>query len=336
MTRTALEREEISRIACAPLPWEKLAGKRVLVSGGTGFLGSLLLDVIRHRNEAFGDGIRVVSLSRTPHESDSTVQYLSQDISREIAVEGKVDYVLHLASNTHPRQYSTDPVGTITTNVLGCYNLLELARKKGAERFLLASSVEIYGNGVGNPMREDFCGAIDCNTARAGYNEAKRVSESLCQSFRAQYGTEVVIARLARCFGADRKQDSKAISQFLSCALRGEDVVLKSAGKQRFSFCYAADAVYGLLKVLLEGENGAAYNIAEDDEGLTLGEYATCIASFAGRRAVFCPTGEKGASVADYAVLDCGKIKSFGWSPMYSVSEALKRTYRILSEVDHV
>lgn len=332
MMRTALEREEIAKIASASLPWEKLAGKTILVSGGTGFLGSLLLDVIRHRNEANGDKIHVVSLSRTPRESDDTVRYLAQDISREIAVEGQVDYILHLASNTHPRQYSADPVGTITTNVLGCYHLLELARKTGAARFLLASSVEIYGNGVGNPMREDFCGAIDCNTARAGYNEAKRVSESLCQSFRAQYGTEVVVARLARCFGADRKQDSKALSQFMGCALRGEDVVLKSAGKQRFSYCYAADAVYGLLKVLLEGKNGEAYNVSEDDEGLTLGDYATHIASLAGRRAVFCPSEEKGASVADYAVLDCNKLKSLGWSPMYSVREGLQRTYRILTE----
>ncbi len=326
-----LENEDICKIANLPYNWGKLKNKKLLISGGTGFLGQFLIKVIRYRNENFKDNIKVLSLSRRTIQNEENITYISQDISKPFDLAEKVDFVLHFASNTHPKQYSSEPVETITTNIFGCNNLLSVANKCKA-RFLLASSVEIYGNGNGTPMTENYCGAIDCNTARAGYNEAKRLSESLCQSYRSQYGTEAVIIRLARCFGADRKNDSKAIHQFLSCALNGNDIILKSEGKQRFSYCYVADAVSGILKVLMDGEDGEAYNVSDDDEGKTLGDYAALIASFANKKVVFDLTGEKGASTAQYAVLNCDKIKSLGFKPVYNVSEALKRTYDILRD----
>ena len=223
-------------------------------------------------------------------------------------------------------------MGTVTTYVFGSYNLLQLAVQKSAKRFLLASSVEVYGEGDGSPLKESYSGYIDCNTARAGYNEAKRVSESLSQSYIAQYGVDCVIARLARCFGADKKEDSKALAQFMNCAVHNEDIVLKSKGEQRFSFCYIADAVSGLLKILMDGECGHAYNIAADDEGLTLGEYAEYIASLAEKKVVYNIENNDSVSKSSYAVLDCTKLKSMGWKPIYSVKDALKRTYQILTD----
>ncbi len=329
MTLTPLEREDVSLVAETPYRWQALAGKRVLLSGGTGFLGSFLLEVFRYRNSKYGDKIKVICLTRRARESDETVEYIEQDVTEPIRFTGDADYVIHLASNTHPAQYAETPVQTITANVFGCYNLLEYARKCGAKRFLLASSVEIYGNGSGTPMNENFLGAIDCNSARAGYNEGKRVSESLCQSFRAQYGIDAVIARFARCFGADKKKDSKAIAQFFDRAVKGEDIILKSAGGQRFSYCYVADAVGGLIKISLDGRDGEAYNISENDEGKTLGDYAAEIAALAGRKVVMDVQEVKGASKADYAVLDCTKLKSLGWQPIFTVTEGMKRTYSI-------
>ena len=157
-------------------------------------------------------------------------------------------------SRTHPKQYAEDPVGTIMTNICGCDNLLKLAVEKKA-RFLLASSVEIYGQGSEIPMNEKYCGYIDCNLARSGYNEAKRTCEALTQSYRSAFGVDAVIARFARVFGADKKRDTKAMSQFMDKAVLGQDIVLKSKGQQRYSYCYIADAVSGLFKVLLDGQN---------------------------------------------------------------------------------
>ena len=255
--------------------------------------------------------------------------YLAHDVRESLELDFRPDFILHLASNTHPKQYAEDPVGTISTNIFGCYNLLEVARKWKSERFLLASSVEIYGEGNGTPMAEDFSGKIDCNTARAGYNESKRLSESLCQSYRVQYGVDCVIARFSRLFGYDEKADTKALAQFLSKAVAGEDIVLKSEGKQAYSYCYVADAVAALYTILLKGKSGEAYNISEEDEGLTLGDYARLIASFAGKDVVFDfdPTKNQGVSTASYAILNFDKLKSLGFHPLYTVSEALRETY---------
>ncbi len=327
-------RREAEQVAALALPWEKLNGTTILISGGTGLIGRFLLDVVRCRNRA-GANIRVVSLSRRPRPDEENIVYLAQDVSAPIAYDGAADYVLHLASNTHPKQYGEDPVGTIKTNIFGCYHLLEKARSCGARRFLLASSVEIYGEGGGTPMDESYCGAIDCNNARAGYNESKRLCESLCQSYRAQYGIDCVTVRLSRCFGYDEKQDSKALAQFLAKAVAGEDIVLKSKGDQRYSYCYVADAAAAIFFALLCGQDGEAYNAAGDSEGKTLGDYARLIASFAGRRVIFdIPETQDGAvSKASYAELDCTKLKSLGWKPLYTVSDALKETYKKYKEL---
>lgn len=256
--------EEIIKISESIDCWEKLKGKTVLISGATGFVGQYICDVIRYRNQVFHDGIKIISLTRRGGVSDETVTYVKQDINQSFNVGEDVDYVLHLASNTHPKQYAEDPVGTITTNVFGCHNLLQIASEKNA-RFVLASSVEIYGQGSETPMAEDYCGYIDCNQARSGYNESKRVCESLCQSYRQQFGTDVVIARLSRLFGPDPKTDTKAMSQFMDKAVANEDIVLKSKGNQRYSYCYVSDAVSALFTIMLKGTDGEAYNVSADD-----------------------------------------------------------------------
>ena len=310
--------------------WNKLKNSTVLISGGTGFIGTYLIAAIKMRNKKYGDNISIISLSRGGGEDGENVKYFQCDVTQSINIKEPIDYVLHLASNTHPEQYAKEPIETIATNILGSRNLLELAREKKAKRFLLASSVEIYGNGSNTPMREDYCGYINCNTVRAGYNEAKRVSESLCQAYISQYGLDCVIARLARVFGPDRKNDSKAIAQFMQKAVSGENIVLKSKGLQRFSYCYVIDAVSGILKVLLDGESGAAYNIAEDDEGLTLGDYAKYIAELARVKVVFDLAEQKGASIAEWALLDCEKLKDLGWLPNYTISNGILMTFQEL------
>ena len=325
---TELEKIDISRVVELPYAWEKLDNKTILISGGTGFIGSFISDVIRYRNEKYDSKIKVVSLSRRGGSSDKTVEYLKADITQPVSYAGTIDYILHLASNTHPKQYGEDPVGTITTNVIGCDNLLKLAVEKKAI-FLLESSVEIYGQGTAEPMDEQYCGYLDCNIARSGYNEAKRTCESLCQSYKQQYGIEVKIVRLARVFGADKKLDTKAMSQFIDKAVAGEDIILKSKGNQRFSYCYIADAVSGIVKVLLDGVDGEAYNIANEDDGLSLGGYAEFMADLANKKVIYRIENDEAASRASYALLDIEKIKKLGWKPLYEVKEGLERTYTI-------
>ena len=326
-----LEQQDIERVANLPYRWDDLTNKSIMISGGTGFIGSFIINVIRYRNEKYGSNIKVISLSRNGGESDYNVIYLKADITRPFEYEGKVDYILHLASNTHPKQYGEDPVGTITTNVIGCNNLLKMATEKKA-KFLLASSVEIYGQGTEKPMDEHYSGYIDCNTARAGYNEAKRTCESLAQSYKQQYGIDIRTVRLSRAIGADRKFDTKAMAQFMNKALAGRNIILKSEGNQRFSYCYIADAVSGIFKVLIDGINGEVYNVSDEDEGMTLGEYAEFIANIVDKKVIYQIEDNTATSRASYALLDITKIKGLGWNPIYSVSDGLRRTYMIMKD----
>lgn len=326
----SLELEDIKNVATIDCKWDKLTNKTILISGGTGFIGSFFCNVVRYRNKYFNQNIKVISLSFNKLEDDDTVTYIEQDICQPVHINGNVDYILHMASNTHPEQYKTDPVGTITGNVFGAYNLLMLAKEKKTKRFVLASSCEIYGDGKSEPMDELYCGYINSNTARAGYNEAKRVSESLCQSFAQQYGIESCVFRLARVFGADKtKKDSKAMAQFIRCSLNGEDIILKSKGNQKYSYIYIADAVSGILNVLINGISGEAYNVSADYDGMTLGDYAEFIASLGGKKVIYEIENNPNASQAMNALLDNEKVKKIGFKPMYSVCEGIKRTFDI-------
>lgn len=326
-----LEEEEIKVIAELPYSWEKIKNKTILVSGGTGFIGTAFIEIIKYRNQKYSQRTKVISLSRRGGESSEYLESMKSDVKKPVQYGGKIDYVIHLASNTHPKQYAEDPVGTIMTNICGCDNLLKLAVEKKA-RFLLASSVEIYGQGSEIPMNEKYCGYIDCNLARSGYNEAKRTCEALTQSYRSAFGVDAVIARFARVFGADKKFDTKAMSQFMDNAVLGQDIIMKSKGQQRYSYCYIADAVSGLFKVLLDGQNGEAYNISDNYEGMTLSEYAEYIASLANLKVRYEIENNESVSKATFAILDTRKIKSIGWEPQYSVREGLKRTYAIKKE----
>lgn len=242
-----------------------------------------------------------------------------------------------MASNTHPIQYSTDPIGTITTNVIGLQNMLEFALLYQSRRFIFASSNEIYGENRGDVefFEENYCGYINSNTMRAGYPESKRCGEALCQAYRAQKGLDVIIARLTRSYGPTMLiNDTKVISQFIRKAISKEDIVLKSDGNQYYSYTYVADAVSGLLYSLLYGENGAAYNIADVRSDIKLKDLASIAAKIAGRQIVFeVPDSleRAGYSITTKARLDGNKLKQLGWKAQYDIQSGMERIIRTLS-----
>lgn len=326
-----LEEEDIKYVAEQPYEWNKLSNKTILISGGTGFIGTFFCNVIRYRNKYYNQNIKIVCISLNKYNDDSTVSYITQNICQPLNVSFDIDYIIHLASNTHPEQYKKDPVGTITTNIFGCYNLLELAKEKKSKRFLMASSCEIYGNCKEELVDELYCGYINSNTARAGYNESKRVCESLCQSYAQQYNIESCVFRLARVFGPDRtKNDSKVMSQFINNALNDHEIIMKSNGKQKYSYIYIADAVSGIICVLLHGISGEAYNVSSNYDGLSLRDYAEYISCITNSKLTIQIEENASASQAVYALLDVSKIKKIGFSPRYTVKEGINRTINIM------
>lgn len=343
---------DVSDTAMYQLDWNIMSGKSVVISGGTGMIGSFLVDTIMYRNEHFNQNTDIYVIGRSKNKLEMRFcEYLDNslfhavcwDINQPANMEDWMDidisYMIHAASNTHPVAYASDPIGTISANVIGTNNMLSLAAKCRCERFVFLSSVEIYGENRGDidAFTEDYLGYIDCNTLRAGYPESKRTGEALCRAYEKQEGLSVVIPRLSRVYGPSMLlSDTKALSQFILKGVRREDIVLKSEGTQLFSYSYVADAVSAILKLMLEGADGEAYNIVSQNSDVQLKQIAQVIADYSGKRVVFeLPDAIEAAgySKATRAILDTAKIESLGWKSMYDMTEGLHHTIEVLREV---
>lgn len=321
---------------------EQLRGKKFLITGASGLIGVCMVDALMTYN-LLGAEIMIYAIGRSKEKAaarlcqyyeDDHFHFIEQDVREPLPSDLDLDYIIPLASNTHPLAYSQFPIETIDINVKGVEYALKKATECGAT-VLYPSTVEVYGNAYGEDVfTEDYTGRLNLNTARSCYTESKRVSEALCQSYIAEKGAKVKIVRLSRIFGPTMlMSDSKASSQFIIKALNDENIVLKSKGEQYFSYTYVADAVCAMLHVLINGENGVAYNIASGKCNVHLKDFARICAEWAGRQVVFdlpSETERKGFSVAMQAILDSSRLKGLGWIPYYDIKNAIVRTLKIL------
>lgn len=342
-----LYEEDIRAAAQVPLSWELLEGKNILVAGAAGMLGTALTDVLMYKNEREGLGCHIYAAGRDRKRARKRFQekyfaspyfdFIEWDVTRP-APDGLpyMDYILGLASNTHPVAYAVRPIETILTNICGTKNLLDLCREQGGGRFVFLSSVEVYGENRGDTelFPETYTGYLNPNTLRAGYPESKRCGESLCQAYHSECGVDFVAARLPRLFGPTLKEeDSKAVSQFIHRALEGKDIVLKSDGSQYYSFLYVPDAVTGFLFLMLSGIAGEAYNLSSPENDATLKKMAETAAKAVGRDVIYEMPDEReraGYSTVTVARLDGARVKELGWKPLYNARDALVRTIRIM------
>mgnify|MGYP000009544484 FL=1 len=337
--------QELDSVIRQDISWDCLKGKTLVVSGATGMIGSFLIDLIMRLNSIYELSCHVVALGRKRQKAEKRLPYFDSpdfefiecDLSntRELPALN-ADYILHLASSTHPRAYASDPIGTIEGNVDGLRALLNLADQSGAE-LLFASSVEVYGENRGDVERfdESYSGYLDCNTLRACYNESKRLGEAMCQAWKSQKGVSVHIARIARVYGPTLlPSDSKALSQFIHKGIAGENVVLKSEGNQLFSYLHVADAVSGILRVLLSGESGQAYNLADESSDVRLRDLAKVVCDSCGVSLEFClPDANEAAgySKATLALMDGSKAKNeLGWKAVYDIETGINETVDII------
>lgn len=346
--KSNLYAEDIKRTINLPLPWDKLKNKSILLTGASGLIGTVLVDALMEKNVADDLNIKIIAVGRSEEKAkerfvdywdNDNFSFIRADINTPLSIDTRTDYVIHAASNTHPRLYADDPVGSLMTNILGTYNLLEFARRTKAERFVFVSSVEIYGEALksSDVFDEKYCGYIDCNQFRAAYPEGKRAGEALSNAYIKKYDMDIVIPRLSRVYGPTiKKDDSKAMSQFIMNGVRGEDIILKSKGEQRYSYCYVADAVSGILYAMLLGACGEAYNIANMDDCATLREITEHIASSVGKKVVFDLPDEQekaGFSKVTVGLMNTKKLQSLGWKPFDNTRSGTTKTIKIMKEM---
>lgn len=315
---------------------KKLQSKSILITGASGLICSALIDRLMDCNEQENLGVDIYAISRDKdyaqkkfrrYWNNPSFTFIQHDVIEPFSLDVPLDYIIHGASNASPKRYSTDPVGTMKSNLWGVSNLLELAKKKKA-RLLYISSGEVYGEGNGADFVEDYSGYVDCLNSRACYPSSKRASETLCISYKEQYGVDVVIARPGHIYGMDTDHDDRAFAQFLRNAKKDANVIMKSEGCQVRSYCYVEDCTSALLYILLRGINGKAYNIANSDSVLSIKELAELIAQTAGVKVV-CDISSnseyKGYSKVQRAVLDSSLLESLGWKAQVSLEEGLRR-----------
>lgn len=331
--------------ACAGFESGALEGKRFLVTGATGLIGSFLVDALAWLNETKGANVEIIAAGRSVDGvrrrfgalcDAPFFRYAPYDAAQPVAFDFDVDTIVHAACSAHPLAYATDPVGTMQANLIGTLNLLEYLRGQPGARLLFLSTGEIYGENPDFPegFGENDHGWVDSMNPRSCYPESKRAAETLCAAYVKQHGVDAVVARLCHVYGPTlTASNSRADAQFMRKALAGEPIVMKSTGVQVRSFCYAADAVNALLTLLARGERGQAYNVANRQSVGSIRDYAETLSAIAGVPLAFDlpPEAEQaGYTKITRAVLNPAKLEALGWQPRFDLRAGLEATYKSL------
>jgi UDP-glucuronate decarboxylase len=349
---TSVVAEDLKNMAGANLPWDKLAGKTILISGANGFLPAYLVELFLYLNQIHpGLDLNLVGLVRNPQKAGARfaayrqrrdLQLLVQDVSIPVAYSPKVDWIIHAASQASPKYYGSDPVGTLKANVLGTYNLLELARAKKAENFLFFSSGEVYGkvDAAWIPTAEGQYGYLDPTDLRSCYAESKRMGETMCVSWAHQYGIPVKIARPFHTYGPGMSlDDGRVFADFVADVVNHRDIVLKSDGRAKRAFCYLADAIVGFCTVLLKGANGEAYNVGNEKGEIAIGDLARKLVQLFPERKLKVIEQERSEkeylpSATPRSCPATAKIAALGWQPVIAIEAGFARTIRSFEQTN--
>ena len=301
---------------------------RAIVTGGAGFLGSHLCDLLRSRgwdvvavdNFLTGNRDNVAQLA-----ADPAFTLLEHDVTEGLPIDGAVDAVLHLASAASPPEYLAHPIETLEVGSVGTRHALDLARANGA-RFLLASTSEIYGDPLVHPQPESYFGNVNSVGPRSVYDEAKRFAEAITMAYHREYGVDTKIVRIFNTYGPRlAAADGRVVSNFLAQAMRGERLTIYGDGKQTRSFCFVSDEIDGLL-ALLESDHVGPMNIGNPDE-FTMLELAEIVLEVTGATSelVFepLPLDDPKQRRPDISLAE----RVLDWHPRVGLREGLARTH---------
>ncbi len=324
--------------------WERLKNKTFLITGATGLIGSVTVKCLLALNQKYDLGIKILAVVRDIEKAKNVfteeffaiefIQMPLSDISSS-TISKPVDYIIHLASPTASKYFVEHPVETLTTAIEGTQTVLEYAQAAGVVTMVFASSLEVYGsNDTNEPITEDFQGYLNPIEIRSSYNMGKRAAECLCHAYAKEYSVPVKIARLTQTTGAGiADNDNRVIVQFLRLAAEGKDIVLHTTGEAARPYLYTTDAVSALLYIMLKGEAGEAYNVANEDtyiSAIGMAEYLrqNVNPSISVR---FDLNDNMGYAPVTKLRLSAQKLMALGWQPRYGLKEMFERLIKYIA-----
>ncbi len=305
---------------------------RILITGGAGFIGSHLCDYLLARGHGVicMDNLSTGNVDNISHINSSNFTFIEYDVTNYIYISGPLDYILHFASPASPIDYLELPIQTLKVGSLGTHKALGLALAKKAV-FLQASTSEVYGDPLIHPQKEDYWGNVNPIGPRGVYDEAKRFAEAMAMAYQRYHGVKVRIARIFNTYGPRmRLRDGRAVPNFITQALKGEEITIYGEGKQTRSFCYISDLVEGLYRLLMSDQKEPV-NLGNPGE-YSVKELANMIREM---------TGSKSRLVHQPLPVDDPRVRqpditkareSLGWTPNVDIREGLRLTIEYFRE----
>jgi len=316
-----------------------LKGKAVLITGAYGMLASYMVFFMIYLNEIYDYNIKIISLSRNSKKfeerfgiyADKIIQ-ISKSVNEPVDIN--CDYIIHAASLASPQHYTVRPIDVILPNILGTYNLLELAYAKKA-KLLYFSTCSVYGHfkGGGAIVSENDYGVLDPLDPHGCYDESKRAGEMLCAAYSRQNKVHTVMARIAHTYGPtmDIENDPRVFASFIKNAVNGEAIEIKSDGSAKRSFCYISDATTAFFRLLAKGEFGEAYNVCNAEQTVSIRELGEIISSFAQVDFIFKERSSDEVYLQDKnantSIFKNDKLKELGVSFDINVEQGFKRVF---------
>lgn len=347
---SSIQKEDIQSVVKADwIPWERFRDKKIAVTGATGLIGRSVIYTLLEAEREYDLHCQILALVRNVDKAKNVFSGIEeekllikkQDVCSAVPEELYADFLIHGASITTSKMMIEKPVETIMTTVEGTRHMLDFASACQMEGVVYLSSMEAYGmvDPKQGEVREEDLGWIDLTNIRNGYAEGKRMAESLCAAYAAEYGVNVKIARLAQTFGAGiSKEENRVFAQFARSVQKGEDIVLHTKGEKANCYCYTSDAVAAILLLLLKGEKGQPYNVAHMDTFCSIKDLAETFLKFdrSGKCTLRFEIPETSANLG-YAPdsilkLNSEKLMALGWKPEKNLSQMAERLLKSLEE----
>lgn len=321
--------------------WNMYRDRSILVTGATGRLGRYIVETLVDVDIKYNLNLRVIGMARSKNKAFETfgnllefpnVSFIYQDVNNSIEYNGQVDYIFHTAGPAAPMDYKRSTVDVLWAHVNGTHNVLEFARLHNTKKIFYVSTVEIYGEQkTDEKITENFMGPLQHLKSRSCYPEAKRLCETMLTCYKEDYGIDFCGVRLCHTLAAGiALDDGRGFAEFIACALEGKDILLHSDGSAMRTYTYTPDAVNAFFLIMERGENGVMYNVAAENNLISIRDLAQLIAKLSPKRTTKVIFSHEASNMPylpfKLAIMDTTKIRELGWEPQTSLENMFRWT----------